>query len=109
MPITPAIRSVSACDPFESCMDDAPVTLQRLVRRRLVRPLMATRMGLHNLRMDAAEAADQAHDDDMPYDDSVSSCHSAVQSRPDSENDIDEQTRDLLRQLGTPNRLLLGR
>ena len=96
MPLSPAVRSVSV-DPFESCVTDAPLTLQRLGRRRLVRPLMTTRLGQHNLRMDAAEA-DHSCDDEPRCDDHTIS----------SDSEVDAQTRDLLRQLGTLNRLLLG-
>lgn len=87
MPSQNDYASFFAFDDFDTCFDDAPVSLQRIVRKRLVRPLMAARLGERKLRMDAAES-----DDDSPEDVAR-----------------DEETRAVLKQMGELNRLLLSR
>lgn len=94
--------------------DDAPITLQRIVRRRLFRPLMTVEMGARKLRMDAgsdttkdvcsaASAAARLEIDADPAQ------LEFLGSEEDVQRETDEQTRAILRQLGDFNRMLLGR
>ena len=109
-------------------LDDAPVTLQRIVRRRLFRPLMTAELGPQKLRMDAGddisspacvEAAAASHRESVNSGNVSSRFNVAIDANPiemefvggddELQQETDQQTRAILRQLGDFNRMLLGR
>lgn len=109
-------------------LDDAPVTLQRIVRRRLFRPLMTAELGSQKLRMDAGEcegrsacdtAAGCALHGESSRSDVARGFAVAIDANPiemefvdgddELQQETDQQTRAILRQLGDFNRMLLGR
>ncbi|MCR9198727.1 MAG: hypothetical protein NXI04_08795 [Planctomycetaceae bacterium] len=127
----PSCKSLkfSRCFDRETVLDDAPVTLQRIVRRRLFRPLMTAELGPRKLRMDAGEqecltASEVTVGCDADWQSASSTALSqtsdvAIDANPiemefvgtddELQHETDQQTRAILRQLGDFNRMLLGR